>query len=508
MNTVQGQRLHPVQETGNEKAEPLLSIRKISIDHFMDVKIDSSRLVMVNGNSPIGFIENIFTRFTQRMVFEFLGGHVKMEELPCLGDFADGNDEFHRTTPSPTFSKSNQFKLLDATGNLHLSSILFIDSDFNPRIEVYLCESVLLDSFDASSITFISSVEHFRPELISQSADHNIEETYQCSPIDSLLVPKTIAGLMTESSSESEFFESQVSMESDGFPNGIDFMSASFRVSSNQSDKENSKNPVSKTAYPVDGANIFDILIRVESEIHNASVNASIIHSTSDGDSMSNSSNTELLDTHSPTVVDLSSFDVSDHEELLESYGFNNQDQTTDVGCTCASPSWPGKVDAAWKEAIQMNLTDLTSNKDSLSSFYDENFKNSVSSTDLEQMKSAFNTSSSPYSSEDYSSQGHLIDDGFQSSTEEPIIGTAKKSSVYAVPDPNTLGDFLFGNLDSPTFLAAELQDIKLDILDNSSAFPFDPSDYDELLESYGLNEQDQYNDDFICESPMWPGKA
>ncbi|EGT34599.1 hypothetical protein CAEBREN_07127 [Caenorhabditis brenneri] len=387
MNTAQAydQRLRPAQETESEKAEPLLSIQQTPIYHPMDVMIDFSRLVMDNGSSPVGFIEDIFTRLTRRLVFEFLGGHVKMEELPCLGDLEDGNDEFHRITPSSTFSKSSQFKLLDSTGNLHLSSIVFIDSDFNPRIEDYLCESVFLDSFDLSSTTSISSIEQFRSNLISQPADHTIEETHQCSPLDLFMVPETTSELMAESLCDSEGFEP------------------------------------------------YEVSVTLK---------------------ISDPGYIESLGTYWPTGVVSSSFDVNDHEELLENYGFNNQDQTIDVGYTCTSPTWPGKVDGAWKEAIQMNLTDLASNKHSLNSFYDENFKNSVSSTDLEQRECAFNTSSSPYSSEDYLSQGHPCSNGFENFMGETILGTTE----------NQL--------------------------------------------SYGLNEQDQYTDDFICESPTWPGKA
>ncbi|EGT34613.1 hypothetical protein CAEBREN_17882 [Caenorhabditis brenneri] len=251
MNTPQmhGQRLRPAQETRNEKTEPLLSTQQTPIDHPMDLIIDSSGLVMDNGSSPVGSIEDILTRLTRRLVFEFLGGHARMEELPCLCDLADGNDEFHRITPSPTFSKSSQFKLLDSTGNLHLSSIVFIDSDFNPRIEDYLCESVLLDSFDASSTTFISSLEQFPFELISQSADHTIEGSHQCSPIDPSVNLKTIAELMTESLCDSEFSETQVFMKSNEFPSGIDFTRAPILNSSNQSDKEDSENPVSMMEY-------------------------------------------------------------------------------------------------------------------------------------------------------------------------------------------------------------------------------------------------------------------
>ncbi|EGT34637.1 hypothetical protein CAEBREN_16272 [Caenorhabditis brenneri] len=441
MNTAQayGQRLHPVQESGIEKTEPLLSIQQTPIDHSMDVMIDSSRLVMDTGVSPAGSIEHIFTRLTRRLVFEFLGGHAIMEELPCLGDLADGNDEFHRITPSPAFSKSSQFKLLDSTGHLHPSSIAFMDSGFNPRIEDYLCESVLLDSYDASSTTFISSLEQFLTELISQPAE---QESHQCSPISNI-VDEKIAGLMAESLCDSVVSETQVFMKSDGFSNGINLMRTPIPISSNQSDKEHSETSVSIMAHPKDDPNILDMNKILPSEIYKASVNASneqiqktlshlapnvyslmyknrhgslpiksssLTTSIHDGSTMNNnsanekdlgnsvssnhnnqsisdSSNTELLETHCPTVVESSSFDVSDHEELLESYGFNNQDQTTDGSYTCASHSWPGKVDAAWKEAIQMNLTDLASNEDSLSSFYDGNSKNSVSSTHLEQRK-------------------------------------------------------------------------------------------------------------------------
>ncbi|CAL2038972.1 unnamed protein product [Caenorhabditis brenneri] len=601
--------------------------------------IDSSRLVMDNGNAPTGFTVDMFTRLTQRMVFEFLGGHARMEELPCLGDLADGNDEFHWITPSPTFSKSSQFKLLDSTGNLHLSSIVFMDLDFISRMVDYLCESVLLGSFDAFSTTFISSLEHFRSKLISQSADHSIEESHQCSPIGSFIIPRKISGLMTESLCDSEVSETQVFMKSDGFSNGIDFIRTPIPISSNQSDKKYSKTSVSKMAYRKDGSNIFDTINDPVSSIecmhlgrpgNNISTDESIqkflipdskhlneflygnldfpmflaselpdekiytfdyppLHEDTDSVAdkdvadLSDSSdskfkggisnndkktsgtpgvlivledgsssgeykemeisgpcNTELLATHWPTGTDSSFVDVSDHEELLENYGLNNQDEYNDIDYTCASPTWPGKVDDAWKEAIQMNLTDLDLNMKSLSSFYDENSETSVSSPYLNQMERAFNTSSSPYSSKDYLFQGHPFNDGFQNFIEVSIPGITENQLVYSIPNPDTFGDFLFGSLNSPTFLAAELQDEKVDILgspfracysdhcaeiarssdicnvdllslDSSSEdtreFPLDSSDYYELLESYRLNEQDQYTDDFICESPTWPGK-
>ncbi|EGT34612.1 hypothetical protein CAEBREN_03954 [Caenorhabditis brenneri] len=179
MNTAQayGQPLRPVQGAGNEKAEPLLSIQQTSIDHSMDVMIDSSKLVMANGNSPVGSIEDIFTRLTRRMVFEFFEGHARMEELPCLGDLTNGIDELNRTTliPMEPYSEFSHVKPLDVNENLHQLSAISMDLDFNSRMVEYLCESVLLDSFDASSTTFVSSLEHFRSELVSQSAEHTIE---------------------------------------------------------------------------------------------------------------------------------------------------------------------------------------------------------------------------------------------------------------------------------------------------------------------------------------------
>ncbi|EGT34611.1 hypothetical protein CAEBREN_22005 [Caenorhabditis brenneri] len=125
MNTPQlyGQRLRPAQETGNEKVLSLLSIHQTLIDHFKDVMIDSSGLVMDHRNSPVGFMEDIFTRLTQRLVFEFLGGHVKMKELLCLGDLADGNDEFHPTTPIPMEAYSESSRSTDNIVSIPKSSM-------------------------------------------------------------------------------------------------------------------------------------------------------------------------------------------------------------------------------------------------------------------------------------------------------------------------------------------------------------------------------------------------
>ncbi|EGT34621.1 hypothetical protein CAEBREN_23093 [Caenorhabditis brenneri] len=187
-----GQLLRPAQETGVEKVKSMASHQQTPIQH-------SPELNMSNGNSLYGYDGANFSRLTEHLVFAFLGGYVSMDDLPCLGDLANGIGGFHRTTSISmnSYSESSQVESLGLNGNLHQLSTISMDLNFVSRIMEDLRKSVktsecyqepvesvsiLLDSLDAS-LTACSPPEHTsqRTDEIESLPENSINAHFICN---------------------------------------------------------------------------------------------------------------------------------------------------------------------------------------------------------------------------------------------------------------------------------------------------------------------------------------
>ncbi|EGT34606.1 hypothetical protein CAEBREN_25992 [Caenorhabditis brenneri] len=427
----------------------------------------------------------------------------------------------------PTFSVPDPSKLMNFLyGNL--VSPVFLSSE---SIE----EEVPIDA--------VYDGNYSKVEMISRSADHAIEESHQCSAIRSSAVPETIAGLTTESL-----------CDSNGFTNEMDFNRVRIH-SSSQFEKENSEISDSKLPYHRDIFIVADPSNKYKSEAQTAlatepkvplpknpthfvpTISSSLCKREDDEENMKMDSTSCTSTTDEPSLMNMNSasnsyenpeiyasslccdqkitptssvsdgceaerissdssfFNSSDYDDLLEYYGLSNQDQYTDTGYSCASPTWSGKSERQIQKSqtcLASNLTkddyanrtltadsslfhsntDETSvmNKNWTDDIYERNSENSVSQYHLNQMRCAFETSS--------------LDDNAGSIDYRMIFDPC----VYDVSSINKFSS-------------------SIQLLDLISC-PFDISNHDKLLEWYGINDQDQFVDgNWICDSPTWPGK-